>query len=175
MVAVSNDARMAGEDVSMIVDWDDAYNSASYIAEADLFPKVWAARAAEFCSARSAAGRAELGLAYGASERERLDLFHADGRREGPRGVRPRRRVDALRQVVLVAPRRGRDPARLERRRAELCSGASSPRSRHRAPGRPRDRLRRGPGPRTDRPRRALLRGAARRADGVSRRSAGRS
>ncbi len=67
----------------MIVDWDDAYNSASYIAEADLFPKVWAARAAEFCSARSAAGRAELGLAYGASERERLDLFHADGAAKG--------------------------------------------------------------------------------------------
>ncbi len=67
----------------MIVDWDDAYATASYIAEADLFPKIWAARAAEFCSVRRAAGRAELGLAYGGSKRERLDLFHPDGAAKG--------------------------------------------------------------------------------------------
>ena len=78
MVPVSNDAPNGGEDFFMIVDWDDAYANASYIAEADLFPKLWAARAAEFCSARRVMGRAELGLAYGGSERERLDFFHPD-------------------------------------------------------------------------------------------------
>ena len=67
----------------MIVDWDDAYANAAHIADADLFPAFWAARAAEYCSERRVLGRAELGLAYGAGERERLDLFHPDGASKG--------------------------------------------------------------------------------------------
>ena len=67
----------------MIADWDDAYASAAHIAEADMFPRFWAARAAEHCAARLGKGRAQLDLAYGEDERERLDLFRPDGRSKG--------------------------------------------------------------------------------------------
>ena len=67
----------------MIADWDDAYASAAHIAEADMFPRFWAARAAEHCAARLGKGRAQLDLAYGENERERLDLFRPDGRSKG--------------------------------------------------------------------------------------------
>ena len=67
----------------MIVDWDDAYNNAEHIADAEVFPKVWAARAAEFVADRLAAGRAELDLAYGQSPWERLDLFHPERQSKG--------------------------------------------------------------------------------------------
>ena len=67
----------------MIADWDDAYASAGHIAEADMFPRFWAARAAEHCAARLGKGRAQLDLAYGEDERERLDLFRPDGRSKG--------------------------------------------------------------------------------------------
>jgi arylformamidase len=60
----------------MISDWDDAYANAPHIADADMFPPLWAARAAEFVSER--AGRARLDLAYGVGERQRLDLFLPD-------------------------------------------------------------------------------------------------
>ena len=67
----------------MIVDWDDAYSNASHIAEADVFPALWAARAAEFAADRRACGRAQLDLAYGGGERERLDLFLTEGQPKG--------------------------------------------------------------------------------------------
>ena len=67
----------------MIVDWDDAYANAEHIADPDAFPPVWAARGAEFGAERLAAGRAELDLAYGQGERERLDLFRPEGRSKG--------------------------------------------------------------------------------------------
>jgi acetyl esterase/lipase len=63
----------------MIVDWDDAYANAPHIADAEVFPALWAARAAEFSARRMASGRAELNLHYGEGERERLDIFHPDG------------------------------------------------------------------------------------------------
>ncbi len=67
----------------MIVDWDDAYANAEHIADPDAFPPVWAARGAEFGAERRAAGRAELDLAYGEGERERLDLFRPEGGSKG--------------------------------------------------------------------------------------------
>ncbi len=62
----------------MISDWDDAYANSAHIADADMFPPLWAARAAEYVSERRSARRAEIDLAYGAGERRRLDLFLPD-------------------------------------------------------------------------------------------------
>jgi arylformamidase len=67
----------------MIVDWDDAYSNGRYIPGAERFPLRWAAEAAAFRAERAARGLAELDLAYGDAERERLDLFHPDGRAKG--------------------------------------------------------------------------------------------
>jgi acetyl esterase/lipase len=67
----------------MISDWDDAYANAPHIAEADMFPSLWAARAAEFVAERREARRAAMDLAYGEGERRRLDLFLPDGASKG--------------------------------------------------------------------------------------------
>ncbi len=67
----------------MIADWDDAYANAPHIADADMFPPLWAARAAEFASDRRNARRAQFDVAYGEGERHRLDLFLPDGAAKG--------------------------------------------------------------------------------------------
>ena len=67
----------------MIADWDDAYANAPHIAEADVFPPLWAARAAEFVALRRDARRTQMDLAYGRGERRRLDLFLPDGTPKG--------------------------------------------------------------------------------------------
>jgi len=67
----------------MIQDWDDAYSNGAYIAGGELYPAKWDARAKAFRAEMQAAGRAELDLPYGATARERLDLFHPAGKVEG--------------------------------------------------------------------------------------------
>lgn len=67
----------------MISDWDDAYANAPHIAESEMFPPLWAARAAEF-AAGLPARRAAMDLSYGEGERRRLDLFRPEGT---PRGL----------------------------------------------------------------------------------------
>lgn len=67
----------------MILDWDDAYANASHIEGGELYPAKWAALAKAFRAEILAAGRAELDLPYGSTERERLDLFRPAGRVEG--------------------------------------------------------------------------------------------
>ena len=67
----------------MISDWDDAYDNAGHIGDAEVFPKLWAARAATFEGERLAAGRAKLDCAYGEGPRERLDLFFPDSPPKG--------------------------------------------------------------------------------------------
>jgi arylformamidase len=62
--------------MSAISDWDDAYANTPYIAGGANYPDWWSARAKAFRDGVVAAGRAELDLAYGGAERERLDLFH---------------------------------------------------------------------------------------------------
>ncbi len=64
---------------SVIVDWDDAYANAAHIAGGETYPAKWSALAKVFRDEIAAAGRAELDLAYGEGERERLDLFHPVG------------------------------------------------------------------------------------------------
>lgn len=68
----------------MITDWDDAYANGAYIAGAADFPPRWDAAARAFRETMSAAGRAELDLAYGPAPRQVLDLFHPD---QTPRGL----------------------------------------------------------------------------------------
>ena len=67
----------------MIVDWDDAYANAPHIGDADMFPPLWAAQAAEYEAERRSARRAEMNLAYGPGPRRRLDLFRPNGAAKG--------------------------------------------------------------------------------------------
>lgn len=67
----------------MITDWDDAYANRAHIADAESYPPRWAAEAAAFRERMVGAGRAELGIAYGKSERETLDIYRPDGAPKG--------------------------------------------------------------------------------------------
>jgi arylformamidase len=67
----------------MISDWDDAYDNAGHIGDAEVFPSLWAARAAGFEAERLALGRAVLECPYGEGPRERLDLFFPDSATKG--------------------------------------------------------------------------------------------
>lgn len=62
---------------------DDAYANAPYIPGAAEYPGRWEANAALFRENLSAAGRAELGITYGPSERQRYDLFLPEGESKG--------------------------------------------------------------------------------------------
>jgi arylformamidase len=62
-----------------ISDWDDAYANTPHIAGGADYPAQWSMRAKAFREEIVSAGRAELELAYGEAERERLDLFHPTG------------------------------------------------------------------------------------------------
>ena len=59
----------------MIADWDDAYANGAHIEGAEQFPPRWAEAASSFRKDMSERGHAELDLAYGAEERERVDIF----------------------------------------------------------------------------------------------------
>ena len=62
-------------------DWDDAYANSAHIPGADRFPPLWTERAASY---RAGLRAFRPDIAYGASERQRLDLILPDGR---PRGL----------------------------------------------------------------------------------------
>lgn len=68
---------------SSITDWDDAYANTPHIANGESYPDKWSALAKAFRAGLLASGRAELDLAYGEAERERLDLFHPAGAAKG--------------------------------------------------------------------------------------------
>ncbi|WP_299852475.1 alpha/beta hydrolase [uncultured Roseovarius sp.] len=61
------------------MDWDDAYANAPYIPGAEAYPGRWEAEAAAFRGRMSSKGLTELGIAYGASDRQRFDLFMPEG------------------------------------------------------------------------------------------------
>lgn len=67
----------------MIADFNDAYANSPYIPDADAYPGLWAEKAEKFRATLRAAGNAEIDLAYGAAPRQRLDLFHTEGRPKG--------------------------------------------------------------------------------------------
>ena len=60
---------------AMIEDWDDAYANGAFIEAAQDYPAQWAEAAARFRGAMGEQGRAECDIAYGESERQRLDIF----------------------------------------------------------------------------------------------------
>lgn len=69
----------------MIEDWDDAFANGAYIVGADEYPEKWAELAGRFRQMMTARGLADLDIAYGDSERQKLDIFRpqyvvADGR-----------------------------------------------------------------------------------------------
>lgn len=63
-----------------IENWDDAYANAPHIPNGDIWPDIWADQAQRF---REEHGDKQLGLSYGTSERQRLDLFLPAGRASG--------------------------------------------------------------------------------------------
>lgn len=66
-----------------IADWDEAYSNTAYIPEGAAYPKRWLERAGAFREALRRAGRAKIDLGYGPAPRNRLDLFHPEGRCRG--------------------------------------------------------------------------------------------
>lgn len=64
------------------IDWNEAFDNSGHVPGAAALPAQWAAAAAGFRAALG--GRAETDLAYGPAPRNRLDLFHPEGR---PRGL----------------------------------------------------------------------------------------
>ena len=67
-----------------IVDWEDAYTNGANIARGELWPAAWVEPAQAYRDKLSAAGRANLDVAYGPKPRNRLDLFLPEGE---PRGL----------------------------------------------------------------------------------------
>lgn len=64
------------------MDLDDAYANGAYIEGADAYPPRWAEQARAFRDGRRS--RVRLGLSYGATDRERFDLFLPD---DAPKGL----------------------------------------------------------------------------------------
>lgn len=62
---------------------DDAYANAAHIPGADGFPPRWSAEAAAFREGMQELGLAELDIPYGASARQRFDLFIPEGKAKG--------------------------------------------------------------------------------------------
>ena len=58
-----------------VTDWNDAYANAPNIPGGERWPQLWVAPAAAYRDELTKAGRAELDVAYGDGERQRLDLF----------------------------------------------------------------------------------------------------
>jgi hypothetical protein len=66
-----------------ISDWDDAYANAAHILEGASYPARWAERASAFREGLTRAGRARIDIAYGPRPRNKLDIFHPEGRCQG--------------------------------------------------------------------------------------------
>lgn len=69
--------------MSQIVDWDDAYNNRKYVLNVDEIAEKWAQQAADFRDEMLADDRAQLDIAYGKSEREKMDVFMPTGKPKG--------------------------------------------------------------------------------------------
>ena len=66
-----------------IEDWTDAYNNGGNIPGGERWPALWVEPAQVFRTSMAEQGRAELDLAYGPGDRNRLDLFRPDGPAKG--------------------------------------------------------------------------------------------
>lgn len=69
--------------MSQIVDWDDAYNNRKYVLNVDEIAEKWAQQAADFRAEMLAGDRAQINIAYGKGEREKMDIFMPAGKPKG--------------------------------------------------------------------------------------------
>src|SRR5690606_33435411 len=67
----------------IITDWDDAYANRDHVPGSDAIIAQWAVDAAAFRDSATAAGKTRLDIAYGAGERQKLDLFLPEGKPAG--------------------------------------------------------------------------------------------
>ncbi|MEP3047911.1 MAG: alpha/beta hydrolase [Roseibium sp.] len=63
-----------------ITDWDDAYANGAHINGAETYPPRWAEEAKSF---RNSWMKKDLDVVYGDSARQRLDVFHPEGKSKG--------------------------------------------------------------------------------------------
>jgi len=63
-----------------ITDWDDAYANSAYIQGAADYPPRWSQDADAF---RKTWMEKDLGIVYGDTDRQRLDIFHPEGKSKG--------------------------------------------------------------------------------------------
>ncbi|MGJ4955196.1 alpha/beta hydrolase [Bradyrhizobium sp. HKCCYLRH2015] len=66
-----------------VKDWDNAYANGPNIAGGERWPGLWVAPAEAYRTALAGQGRARLDIAFGAHERQRLDLFLPEGTPKG--------------------------------------------------------------------------------------------
>ena len=67
----------------MITDWTDAYDNRGHIPDAASYEPRWIGDAQAYRTEMFAQGRAEIDLAYGDRQRNRMDLFHPVGTPKG--------------------------------------------------------------------------------------------
>jgi acetyl esterase/lipase len=67
----------------MIKDWDDAYANGAHIEGAADYPEKWAGEATRFRQMMTQEQLADLDIAYGDSERQKLDIFRPQGNING--------------------------------------------------------------------------------------------
>ncbi|MGJ4890070.1 alpha/beta hydrolase [Bradyrhizobium sp. HKCCYLRH3099] len=66
-----------------VKDWDNAYANGPNIPGGERWPGLWVAPAEAYRKELAGQGRANLDIAYGAHERQRLDLFLPEGKPKG--------------------------------------------------------------------------------------------
>ncbi|MGJ5038538.1 alpha/beta hydrolase [Bradyrhizobium sp. HKCCYLRH3059] len=66
-----------------VKDWDNAYANGPNIAGGERWPGLWVAPAESYRADMVGQGRAKLDIAYGAHDRQRLDLFLPEGAPKG--------------------------------------------------------------------------------------------
>jgi len=66
-----------------VKDWDNAYANGPNIPGGERWPGLWVAPSQAYRAEMAGQGRAKLDIAYGAHDRQRLDLFLPDGTPKG--------------------------------------------------------------------------------------------
>lgn len=66
-----------------VEDWDDAYANGAYIEAADSYPGKWARAALRYRQTMAKKQLADIDISYGASERQKLDIFRPKNNRQG--------------------------------------------------------------------------------------------
>ncbi len=68
---------------SEFIDWDDAFENGAYIPGSASLPDQWAGQSAQLRDRLRGDGRLDPDVAYGAGERQVLDIFHPEGVSQG--------------------------------------------------------------------------------------------